>query len=403
MFKPMHSSPNNSNPALLRFEIPDFASLSHERGNFVEPRPIRILNKSWHLRVYPRGHEMSRTDKTLVSCFLTAGDERSAFSSQTRNHQSENKADNFEFSFRIRNWRMVPKRCGFRLGVAYGFMGHTREKILQNGLEEDGRLVIDVALGFSPQTPQPQFLHSNKKQKISVHTKRLVKNKNMGLDLVPSSEFADLSFRVGQTIFQAHKCVLALRARTLLELALDEDDSDEGTAISPTVHIPNVDEDTFRVFLDYVYTSNQGNLRNFLQSSSPDHLQSTVSLFQVADKFGATDLKDFLEWFLANELLSPANCCEMILLADSHWCLHLKERAMNLFCSNPMASIVQGSTGWKLLEESPKLLLELLIWSRKTTSGGANHQNGETNRNGSFLQDFATGNAWEKLEVASDL
>lgn len=385
------------NATLLRFQIPDFASLSHERGNFVEPRPIRILNKSWHLRVYPRGHGMSRTDKTLVSCFLSASDEelpslqRTSFESQS--------VDDFEFSFRIRNWRMVPKRCGFRSNMAYGFMGHSRENILENGLEDDGSLIVDVAVDFW--APQPQFVpwDSNKKQKRNAET--LAMNNNLTTDLFRSLPYADLSFRVGSRVFQAHKCVLAIRARTLLELALGDESDDE--ALTAPVIIPSVEEDVFQAFLDYVYTSDQGRLREFLKNSSENNLGPILSLFKIADKFGANDLKDVLESVIANEHLSPVNCCEMILLADSHWCSNLKEKAMKLFCSNPMASIVRGPSGWKLLEESPKLLSELLACSNNRFFIGSSHHESEIHSNFSNIQKSTLGSLWDRLEVASYL
>ncbi len=338
---------------------------------------------------------MSRTDKTLVSCFLSASDEGSPFLQRTSFGPHE--VEDFEFSFRIQNWKMVPKRCGFRSNVAYGFMGHSRESILENGLEDDGSLVVDVAVEFwAPAQPQSLPWVSNKKRKHNAETQSsLITKDNLTTDLFQSRTFSDLSFRVGSTIFPAHKCVLALRAGTLLELALGDESDDE--APTHPVIIPNVEEDVFQTFLDYVYTSDQGRLRKFLENSSENNLQPILSLFKIADKFGATDLKDELESVMANELLSPSNCCEMILLADSHWCSNLKEKAMSLFCSNPMAAIVQGPSGWKLLEESPKLLSELLACSKNTI------RRGEIRQNYSTLRKSTLGSLWDRLEVVTYL
>ena len=379
---PRIQQPSPSNPATLRFAIFDFARLNHPKGSFVETHPIRILDKSWNLRVYPRGHGLSRADKTLVSCFLTVVDETqmdlqdyepltSLSSSQFTNEWSP-QVDDFEFSFRIRNWRMVPKRCGFRSDVAYGFMGHSRENILQKGLEEDGSLIIDVALKFWPKSPQQSSLwHSTKKQKLTTENNPCNVNSDLAVQLFRSHEYTDLSFKVGQTVFQAHKCVLSLRAKTLVEFAIgDDEETDETTANHP-ITIPGVDEEVFRAFLEYVYTSNQENLRAFLGRSSKEKLWPAVSLLEMADKFGAVDLKAFVESVLAHELLSPANCCEMLLLADSHWCSILTEKALDLFCSDPQASI-NASPGWDLLKKSPKLLSEILLRSAKTK--GMNQQ-----------------------------
>ncbi len=367
--------PSPSNPAMLRFAFSDFVRLNHPKGRFVESHPIRILNKSWNLRVYPRGHGLSRADKTLVSCFLIVSDEthmnRQDDDSSSLIPPSQSKTrllhqdDDFEFSFRIRDWRMLPKRCGFRTDVAYGFMGHSRESILQKGLETDGSLVVDVALKFWPKSPQQSLLsNSTKKRKLNTANTPYSMNSDLASQLFRSHEFTDLSFKVGQTIFQAHKCVLSLRARTLVELALGDNETDEATADYP-IAIPGVEEEVFRAFLEYAYTSNQDHLRAFLRRSSKENLWPAVPLLEVADKFGAVDLKANVESVLANELLSPANCCEMLLLADSHWCSVLKKKALDLFCSDPQASI-NASPGWDLLKKSPKLLSEILLRSAKT-------------------------------------
>jgi len=353
---------------------------------------------------------LSRADKTLVSCFLTVGDEThvnsledegsSFLSSSQLTTQSLHETDDFEFSFRIRNWRMIPKRCGFRSDVAYGFMGHSRENILQKGLEEDGSLVVDVALQFWPKS-QPQSLscHSNKKQKHNAAKNPY--NSDLALQLFHSHEFADLFFRVGQTVFQAHRCVLSLRAKKLVELALgDEFDEATTTSSDHPVAIPGVEEEVFRAFLEYVYTSNEEQMRGFLGRSTENNLRPAVSLLVVADKFGAIDLKAFVESVLANELLSPVNCCEMLLLADSHWCSVLKEKALDLFCADPMASI-KGSPGWTLLKNSPKLLSEILLRSAETFPSWAKDRKTETSNDCNHSQDLTAGGLWDSIEAAS--
>merc|ERR1712159_344056 len=122
------------------------------------------------------------------------------------------------------------------------------------------------------------------------------------------------------------------------------------------------------------------------------------SLLVVADKFGATDLKMFVESVLADRFLSHANCCEVLLLADSHWCGLLKEQALDLYCSDPMASI-EGGNGYKLLKESPKLLSELLVRSAKTAR--RSNIGSDTNRNRNHnhnLEDLTVGTLRDRLE-----
>jgi len=359
-------------PAVLRFEIGDFAGLDHPKGSFVETRSIRSLDKSWHLRVYPRGHERSRSDRILVSCFLTVSDDNGG-GDPPSSEASPYERNDLEFSFRIRDWKMAPKRCGFRTDVAYGFMGHTREKILEQGLNEDGTLVVDVALKFWSPPPPEETTATLTNQ----HLKKPKLSSALAGKLARSDEFADLAFCVGPTVFKAHKCVLALRARPLLELALHEHEEDDDTLEHRPIPIPGVEENVFSAFLDYVYTYNEERLMRWLsESESSDNFAK--SLLVAADKFGATDLKIKVESVLADRYLSKDNCCEMLLWADSHWCALLKEEAMNLYCSDPKGC-VSSRTGWNQLAESPRLLSELLIRSVRHRRKRSSRKGGRRN------------------------
>jgi hypothetical protein len=364
-----------------------------------------------------------------VSCFLVVDggdgsdeqpqDESLSSSSSSSSSSSLSLSSDFEFALRIQNWRMVPRRCELRSDVAYGFMGHTREKILQQGLDEDGTLVVDVTLKFWSQPPQKTTVwYPNKKCKQKYNDNASYYNKNMGGQLFRSQEFADISYLVDKTVFRAHKCVLAVRARPLLELALHNGNNNNNSNNSSNnnnnnnepIEIPNVEEGVFRVFLDYLYTSSEENLLRFLETHDDDDNKNisaaavAESLLVVADKFGATDLKVLVESVLADKFLSEANCFQMLLLADSHWCALLKEEAMRLYCSDPMASIRGSKNGWNLLQESPKLLSELLFRSAqqqvdrgKPTRGTKSINNHNNNR---FLQDLSVGALRDRLEEA---
>ena len=351
------SQPRSPPTTVLRFEISDFEDLSHPKGSFVETRSVQASphpDRSWQLRVYPRGHQRSRSDKVLVSCFLTA---RRASGNATADG-NDKSTDDLEFSFRIKDWRMPPRRCGFKTNLAYGFMGHTRDAILERGLNQDGALVVDVTLTFwSADDRRPD-------------TKRRIRHLSLGEQLLRSPGFADIAFCVGpnKAVVRAHGCVLAVRARPLLELALLGHDGTTGDDIPP-LELPRVEEDVFRAFLDYVYTCDRDRLCCFVVAGRDGDPGTALSLLEEADKFGACDLKRVLESVLVDRFLSPSNCCEMLLWADSHWCALLKEAAANVFCSDPIAATTGKNHGWKMLRKSPELLSQLVIrYARRTKS-----------------------------------
>ena len=300
-----------------------------------------------------------------MSCFLTVGDGGVGAT------EENDAGNNFEFSFRIKNWRMPPRQCEFKTNVAYGFMGHSRKAILERGLNRDGTLVVEVALTFGS---ADRFTDAS--WYPSIHQKRQrIRHSSLAERLVRSPEFADIAFCVGpnKVVFRAHKCILAVRARPLLELALLDRDHDETDASGdvPQLRLAHVEEDVFRAFLDYVYTSNEERLRSFLDAGNKNDNKNdpttALSLLVEADKFGAIDLKMLLERILVDRYLSPSNCCEMLLWADSHWCALLKEAAISVFCSDPDAATAEGNHGWKMLRESTKILSELAIRSAKAT------------------------------------
>jgi len=380
----VETKPQPSSPTILRFKIRDFSGLAHPKGSFVKTRSIRIDDRLWHLRVYPRGHGRSRSDKVLVSCFLAVSDNDNdgeaedelpspLFASSTKSSPEKY----IDFCFRIQNWIMTPKRCAFRSNMAYGFMGHTREKILEHGIDKNGNLVVNVAVKLwshiPPQTTTIEdntIFYPNKKQK---HQKISDCRYDIAGKLYRSPKFTDIAFAVGGTVVYAHKCVLAVRAMPLLELALQEenDGNDESCNKNGPIRLPNVDENVFLAFVDYVYTSNEHRLLKFLGTEGD--LGPARSLLILADKYGATDLKIFLESVLADKFLTITNCCEIILMADSHWCALLKEEAMKLFLSDPMASVRGCKEGWISLKKSPRLLSELLSLSAKIKTAN-NHK-----------------------------
>lgn len=147
--------------------------------------------------------------------------------------------------------------------------------------------------------------------------------------------------------------ILALRAKILYELVCEESSlsssEDEQYNDVVTVDLPGIDRDTFEAMLEHVYTVKQPLIED----------QDTAKkLLVAADRFCLTDLKLYVESVLADQFVTPQNAASLLLFADSHSCALLKETTMDLYVSDPTSVI--HTPGWAMVEESDKILSELL-------------------------------------------
>ena len=65
----------DKNKETLCFDIHNFADLSHERGDYIQTKTMKVFGHLWKLTVYPGGSNKSNTDVEHVSIFLWYGGE----------------------------------------------------------------------------------------------------------------------------------------------------------------------------------------------------------------------------------------------------------------------------------------------------------------------------------------
>jgi hypothetical protein len=286
--------------------------------------------------------------------------------------------------------------------------------------------------------------------------------------LYSSKEFTDVTFIVQGKEFKAHKAVLAVKCRTLLELVLndnddnddnseDEDDDDDDdsnddnnndndsvsedgdkkvkaitttTTITTTrrgrnynrkgsrsrssqddcyIELNDVKPKVFETLLEYVYgvhknsnnnnnNNNSGNGNGVEEDEDDDQKIAAVvalaainndtnananannnntnhnnehninendevytkELLLAGNRFGCSHLKLYSESIIIDKYLCLDNASEYLPLADSHSCALLKEVAMDVISNNPKQAM--ESKNWFMIEESSRLLTELLLY-----------------------------------------
>jgi hypothetical protein len=159
--------------------------------------------------------------------------------------------------------------------------------------------------------------------------------------LADEEKFCDVTLRIQQHTFKAHRIVLAASNSFLGVMMM--------TALRdstlPIVDIsPDTDPKLFRMILDHIY----GKAINVPESS-------IYSLLALANCYSLPCLRDNLAEHLVSTL-SLSNCCRLFALADAHNCAKLRELSLNLIYQH-FATVALSETFTDLNEEQLKLLL----------------------------------------------
>jgi WD40 repeat protein len=175
-------------------------------------------------------------------------------------------------------------------------------------------------------------LRSTKKRKISTANQNdeyvcsLVASHTVELDsmyanirsLYESQNLCDVSFKVEDQLFHAHRLILASTNSFLGAMILSGMQESEKTVIDIKGAPPHL----FKLILDYIY-----GMRIEFRSSD------LISLLGLADSYSMVALRDRLGDMLRQNL-SVLNCCAIYAAADAHGCTSLKAQAQDLLFSN---------------------------------------------------------------------
>ena len=196
----------------------------------------------------------------------------------------------------------------------------------------------------------------------------------IGSKLYDSVETSDVTFVVGalKEKYSAHKCILSVVAQGVYAFIVTEEEEGRDDESSTEIILEDVDGIPFEVLLKFLYTGTlDTNLMDGLYDSD-----TIKSILVVAEKFDVPELKLYMESIVLDTYLAPSTAVELFLFSDSHCCALLKESAMNMFVDNSQSVMNSTSTEeWNKLQESTKLLTELLVYAtsdRKQYSSASN-------------------------------
>ncbi|GFR19175.1 tdpoz3 [Trichonephila clavata] len=162
--------------------------------------------------------------------------------------------------------------------------------------------------------------------------------------------FSDVKLRTTTQTFKVHKTILSARSpvfRAMLSIDMKE-------KIHECVDVPDLEDDTVRRMLIYIYTNELEGLQ----------WESASKLYVAADKYEIIALKSkcrsFLKWHL-----EPNNLYEVLILADMHADGDLKEAVQNFILTHE--DILRSDEWTEFTKNNSTLAAEtmLLIWKRK--------------------------------------
>ncbi|XP_055924819.1 speckle-type POZ protein B-like [Argiope bruennichi] len=161
--------------------------------------------------------------------------------------------------------------------------------------------------------------------------------------LLEEGDLSDVILRTRSKSFPAHKCVLSARSPVFKAMFKDVEEK-----ASKYVEIPDMDGDTLRDLLSYIYTNEVGELK----------WQSALKFYRAADEYELLDLKKKCSIFFRSHL-SASNACAVLILADTHHDQRLRGTAKD-FIINQRKEFFTSDAWRSFKEENFKLYVEIL-------------------------------------------
>lgn len=287
--------------------------------------------------VYPRGGCSSPNDEEYVSCYLK------------RIMGDNDEAVTANYIIRCKDKTRQSKSV-FRIGQKGG-RGHAdylkRTDALERYLDTDGSILIEVdILNVENVVWYPQLHEMPNDTLIQLYRSTLGEDGEDGED---DDSTADVVFDVGGKKFYAHKCILSLHAKTMYGLAKDHNKNPDNNDDENMITIQDMEGDIFESILEFVYC---------VRKPEIEDKDTAAKLLLAADRLGCTVLKLYVESKIVENFLDAPTAAEWLVLSDSHSCPLLKEASMKLYKAD--ASSVLESEGWSQVDESRRLLSELL-------------------------------------------
>ncbi|CAM0953129.1 unnamed protein product [Alopecurus aequalis] len=315
-------------------------------GKFISSATFAVGGYAWRLRYYPNGDMDSSKDFVSVHVELLSADVGvSALYHLTL----------VEHSVRKSTWPKPTEPVEFRFSSLDGttsYRGSARfvKRIhLENLFVRDDVLLIRCELTVIQmmKVSQPKMPKTFMDFRIQMPPSDLLDNLR---NLLETGEGSDVSFKVKDEVFTAHKIVLAMRSpvfKAELYGPMREQQS---------ITIEDMEPAVFGALLHFIYTDD-------LDDEDGDKEEETVKhLLVAADRYGIERMKLICERKLC-EFLEAKTVASTLALADQHHCSKLKDACIEFINTLDRLDDVISSEGYGHLKRAcPSVIID--IWEK---------------------------------------
>ncbi|TVU42528.1 hypothetical protein EJB05_08940, partial [Eragrostis curvula] len=314
-------------------------------SHYIDSTPFTVGGYEWCITYFPDGDE-HHEDYASVFLFLS-----SEITKQVRilyNLKLLNPATGVWSSVRTENCVMsneVP---------ITGTAGFIKRSELEASYVRDDRFVIQCDLTVFG-TPVSR---SRKVCEIQVPPSDVLDNLGKLLEF---TEGADVTIKVRDEVFHAHKIVLAMRS-PVFKAELYGPMSDKSVK-DVTLNIEDMQPAVFRVLLHFIYNDSLPAMDDLDGYESEEMVKH---LLEAADRYAMERMKVICESILSKKL-DVESVAATLALADQHHCSQLKDACIEFIHSSNRLDDVVESQGYAHLKRAcPSVIIE--IWERSAKS-----------------------------------
>ncbi|XP_024317547.1 BTB/POZ and MATH domain-containing protein 1-like isoform X2 [Brachypodium distachyon] len=324
-------------------------------GRFIQSAPFAVGGYDWRICYYPDGDVESSKDCVSVHLeLMTEGADVRALYSLTLIRQATAAGSSAYFM-----WANPTEPVVFSSAhgtSARGFSRFAKRSVLEASTYIVGDTILiscelTVIRLKEAQAPQPE-------------ARFVVRVPFLGLmddlkNLLETGEEADVSFKVRDEVFHAHKLILAMRSPVFKATLYGPMGDNCGESIT----IEDMHPVAFRGLLHFIYTDEFPELDDIDDDDDEDEEEDMIQhLLVAADRYGMERMKLMCERIFS-ECLDSKTVATTLAFADQYNCSQLKDACIGFINSLDTMDPVLSSTGYEHLKRAcPNIFVD--IWEK---------------------------------------